>query len=112
MVGHEPRPAYPFIPPATALDNPASSDSAIWRSKGVGRVLARYAPAYARRLVALEHQAGLFRRGDSALVVTAWSVAADTALSAAAREPGGLAAALALTKGDPKDTAIARDPSP
>lgn len=112
VVGHEPRPAYPFIPPASVLDNPATSDSAIWRSKGLGRVLARYAPAYARRLVALEHQAGLFRRGDSALVVTAWSVAADTALAAAAEAPDGLTAALALTKGDPKDTAIARDPSP
>ena len=112
VVGHEPRPAYPFIPPATVLDNPATSDSAIWRSKGLGRVLARYAPAYARRLVPLEHQAGLFRRGDSALVVTAWSVAADTALAAAAQTPDELTAALALTKGDPKDTSIARDRSP
>lgn len=112
VVGHEPRPAYPFIPPATVLDNPATSDSAIWRSKGLGRVLARYAPAYARRLVALEHQAGLFRRGDSALVVTAWSVASDTGLVDAAASPGELTAALALTKGDPKDTAIARDSMP
>ncbi|HSA57176.1 MAG TPA: hypothetical protein VLE53_15800 [Gemmatimonadaceae bacterium] len=108
LVGHEPRPAYPFIPPASVLDNPATSDSAIWRSKGVGRVLARYAPAYARRLLPLEHQAGLFRRGDSALVVAAWSVAADTALAAAAAVPGELTAALALTKGAPSDTAIAR----
>jgi hypothetical protein len=112
VVGHEPRPAWPFMPPVTVLDNPASSDSAIWRSKGVGSVKARYAPAYARRLLPLEHQSGLFRRGDTALVAVAWSIANDTALVAAAGTPGELTAAVALTKGDPSDTAIARDPAP
>jgi hypothetical protein len=112
VVGHEPRPAWPFMPPATVLDNPASSDSGIWRSKGVGSVRARYAPAYARRLLPLEHQSGLFRRGDTALVAVAWSVERDTALVAATRRPGELTAAMALTKGAPADTAIVRDPRP
>jgi hypothetical protein len=112
VVGHEPMPAHPFIPAPGVLENPASSDSAAWRSKGVPPVRARYAPAYARRLVPLEHQAALFRRGDSALVAVAWSVARDTALAAAAGAPNELSAALVLTKGIEGDAIIARAENP
>jgi hypothetical protein len=106
VVGHEPMPAHPYIPAERVLDNPAASDSEEWRSKGIPPVPARYAPAYAKRLLPLAHQEALFRRGDSALVVVAWSVAADSALSVAARPPGQLSAALVLTKGDPADATI------
>jgi tetratricopeptide (TPR) repeat protein len=107
LVGHERVPAHPFLPTKSVLENPATSDSAAWRSKGIPPVLARYAPAYARRLLPLDHQAGLFRRGDSALVVVKWSVESDTALSAAARS-GALTAAMALTRGEADDAVIAR----
>ena len=108
VIGHEPMPAHPYLPMPRVLENPASSDSAEWRSKGVPPVRARYAPAYARRLVPLEHQAALFRRGDSALVAAAWSVAGDTALAAAAAAPDELSAALVLTKGEQRDATIVR----
>ena len=112
IVGHEPTPAHPYLPSPRVLDNPASSDSAEWRSKGVPPVRARYAPAYARRLLPLEHQAALFRRGDSALVAAAWSVAGDTALSAAAGVPNELSAALVLTKTTERDATIVRASAP
>src|SRR5262249_41908630 len=79
-----------------------------WRSKGIPPVRARYSPEYAKRLLALEHQAALFRRGDSAVVVVAWSVARDTSLSAAAQTSAELKAALVLTKGDEHDATIVR----
>lgn len=111
LVGHERTPAHPFIPARGVLDNPASSDSAGWRSKGIPPVRARYAPVYARRLLPLEHQSALFRRGDSAMVMVAWSVARDAALAAAAaaRE---LDAALVLTRGDEHDAVVVRDGGP
>jgi tetratricopeptide (TPR) repeat protein len=107
LVGHERVPAHPFLPVRSILDNPATSDSAGWRSKGIPPVHARYAPAYARRLLALDHQSGLFRRGDSALVVVAWSVAGDQRLGMAARN-GKATSALVLTRGEQDDAAIAR----
>jgi hypothetical protein len=112
VVGHEPTPAPPMIPAPGVLDNPASSDSAGWRSKGIPPVRARYSPEYAKHLIPLEHQAALFRRGDSALVVVAWSIARDSALSAAVRKPNELTAALVLTKGDPRDATVVRDDHP
>ncbi len=111
LVGHERTPAHPFLPARGVLDNPASSDSAGWRSKGIPPVRARYAPVYAKRLLPLEHQSALFRRGDSALVMVAWSVAKDEQLAAAvdARE---LTAAMVLTRGDEKDAVVVRSESP
>jgi hypothetical protein len=110
LVGHERTPAHPFLPARGVLDNPASSDSAGWRSKGIPPVRARYAPVYAKRLIPLEHQSALFRRGDSALVVVAWSVAADDALAAAAGA-GRLSSALVLTRGTERDAVIVRGDS-
>jgi len=106
LVGHERVPAHPYLPVRSVLDNPASSDSAAWRSKGIPPVHARYAPAFARRLLPLDHQSGLFRRGDSALVVVAWSVAGDTRLSTAAHT-GKVTSALVLTRGEEDDAATA-----
>lgn len=107
LVGHERVPAHPFLPTRGVLENPASSDSAAWRSKGIPPVRSRYAPPYARRLLALEHQSALFRRGDSALVLVAWSVARDTALATAAMT-GELSAAMVLTRGDEQDAVTVR----
>jgi tetratricopeptide (TPR) repeat protein len=111
LVGHERTPAHPFLPARGVLDNPASSDSAGWRSKGIPPVRARYAPVYAKRLLSLEHQSALFRRADSALVLVAWSVAGDEQLSAAV-DAGELTAAMVLTRGEEKDAVVVRSDQP
>lgn len=108
LVGHERTPAHPFLPARGVLDNPASSDSAGWRSKGIPPVRARYAPVYAERLLPLEHQSALFRRGDSAMVMVAWSVANDEQLAGAV-ESRELTAAMVLTRGEEKDAVIVHD---
>jgi len=110
LVGHERTPAHPFLPARGVLDNPASSDSAGWRSKGIPPVRARYSPVYAKRLIPLEHQSALFRRGDSAMVMVAWSVAKDEQLSAAA-DASELTSAMVLTRGDERDAAFVRGQS-
>lgn len=111
LVGHERIPAHPFLPARGVLDNPASSDSAGWRSKGIPPVRARYSPVYARRLIPLEHQSALFRRGDSAMVLVAWSIAGDEQLSAAV-DAKELSAAMVLTRGEEKDAVVVRSESP
>src|SRR5687768_16091421 len=110
LVGHERTPAHPFLPARGVLDNPASSDSAGWRSKGIPPVRARYSPVYAKRLIPLEHQSALFRRGDPAMVMVAWSVAKDEQLSAAA-DASERTAAMVLTRGDERDAAFVRGQS-
>jgi hypothetical protein len=111
LVGHERIPAHPFLPARGVLDNPASSDSAGWRSKGIPPVRARYSPVYAKRLLPLEHQSALFRRGDSAMVLVAWSIASDEQLSAAV-DAKELSAAMVLTRGDEKDAVVVKSDSP
>ena len=70
-VGHEPTPAYRFIPPGYVLNNPTISDSTDWAVQ-LPPVVGRYAPPYAKTLKPLVHQKAMFRRGDSALVVMAY----------------------------------------
>lgn len=106
VVGHEPTPAYPYLPNAFVYDNPVNTDSLRWTTRP-GVVHARYAPAYATPLLRLEHQSALFRRGDSSLVVLAYDLQSDSAL---ARAPD-LRAALVLTRGEERDATIARLPN-
>lgn len=73
IVGHDPIPAYRYIPPNHVLISPTVSDSVDWAVQ-LPPVVARYQPVHARRLLMLEHQNGLFRRGDTALVVLAYDV--------------------------------------
>jgi len=73
VIGAEPTPAHRFIPPANVLTSPAASDSTEWAVQ-LPPVVARYHPKYASKLLMLEHQQGLFRRGDTALVVLAYDV--------------------------------------
>ncbi len=73
VIGAEPTPAHRFIPPANVLASPAASDSTEWAVQRPP-VVARYHPKYASTLLMLEHQQGLFRRGDTALVVLAYDV--------------------------------------
>jgi hypothetical protein len=118
ITGHEPTPAYPYLPAAGIVESPSLGDSTSFRGKGKGQVRARYAPAYARRLIALKHQLATFRRGDSALVAVVWTARGDTALERVASAGEGahrdsaLTAALVLTRGDEKDAVIVRAPKP
>ncbi|MCC7002121.1 MAG: hypothetical protein IT357_08185 [Gemmatimonadaceae bacterium] len=73
VIGMEATPSHRFIPPANVLTSPASSDSTEWAVQ-LPPVVARYHPTYASKLLMLEHQQGLFRRGDTALVVVAYDV--------------------------------------
>ncbi len=107
ITGHEPTPAHPMLPMATSVRNPALSDSLGWRGKGLPGVRARYHADYARRLLALPHQAALFRRGDTAQVVLAYDVGDDTAFTSAATSKH-LTAALVLTRGEERDATIVR----
>jgi len=70
-VGHEPSPAYRFIPPGYVLNNPTITDSTDWAVQ-LPPVVGRYSPPYAKSLKPLVHQKAMFRRGDSALVVMAY----------------------------------------
>jgi hypothetical protein len=105
-VGHEPTPAYPYLPNAFVYDNPVNTDSLRWTTRP-GVVHARYAPAYATPLLRLEHQSALFRRGDSSLVVLAYDLRSDSALARAA----DVRAALVLTRGEERDATIVRVPN-
>jgi len=106
IVGHEPTPAYPYLPNAFVYDNPVNTDSLRWTTRP-GVVHARYAPAYATPLLRLEHQSALFRRGDSSLVVLAYDLRSDTALARAS----DVRAALVLTQGEERDATIVRAPN-
>ncbi|HVZ48779.1 MAG TPA: hypothetical protein VG916_08355, partial [Gemmatimonadaceae bacterium] len=88
VIGIEPFPAYRYIPAGFVLNDPPQSDSAAWRPQ-LPPVMGRYAPPYARSLVALTHQQAMFRRGDSAIVVLAYETA-DTRAVAGARLRAGL----------------------
>jgi hypothetical protein len=106
VVGHEPEPAYPYLPNAFVFDNPVNTDSLRWTTRP-GVVHARYAPAYATPLLRLEHQSALFRRGDSSLVVLAYDLRSDSALARAK----DVQAALVLTRGEERDATIVRAPN-
>lgn len=106
IVGHEPTPAYPYLPNAFVYDNPVNTDSLRWTTRP-GVVHARYAPSYATPLLRLEHQSALFRRGDSSLVVLAYDLRSDSALAKA----DDVRAALVLTRGDERDATIVRAPN-
>lgn len=93
VVSQEPAPAYRFIPPFYVVSNPANSDSTYWQVQRPP-VVARYHPPYARKLLMLEHQLGLFRRGDTALAVLAYDVGDVPAMRDVPRE-----AALVVTPG-------------
>ena len=106
IVGHEPTPAYPYLPNAFVYENPVNTDSLRWTTRP-GVVHARYAPAYATPLLRLEHQSALFRRGDSSLVVLAYDLRSDSALARAS----DVRAALVLTQGEERDATIVRAPN-
>jgi hypothetical protein len=76
VVGHEPTPAFDFVPDAAALSAPDSIDASDW-SLHDREAQSRYAPRYARSVGNLDHQVAMFRRGDSAVVVAAFDAQRD-----------------------------------
>ena len=71
VIGHEPTPAFDFIPATEALAKPDSADASDWELHD-RLAQSRYAPRYARSVGELDHQIAFFRRGDSAVVVAAF----------------------------------------
>jgi len=104
----EASPAYRYLPAGNVLGDPAISDSSQWRLHQPP-VIGRYAPPYARKLVALEHQQALFRRGDSALLVMAYDVSAVPGLGTASHRR---AAMVVARSAEPAPRLTARDNAP
>lgn len=88
VVGHDREPSYHFMPDATDLALVAEAPIEVDRAREV------YAPIYAAVFTILEPQIAAFRRGDSTLVVAAYTVADDTLF-----QSRQLAAALVLARG-------------
>ena len=80
IIGHEPSPAFDFVPAADALENPDSADIADWALHDP-LAQSRYAPRYARSMTQLDHQVAFFRRGDSAMVIAAFDARSDTSFA-------------------------------
>lgn len=76
VVGHEPTPAFDFVPATDALAKPDSADATDWALHNP-MAQSRYAPRYARSMSDLDNQVAVFRRGDSALVVAAFDASRD-----------------------------------
>jgi hypothetical protein len=101
-IGHEPSPSFYFLPSPDAIEHPLRAATGDWKFDAE-RPRHRYAPSYARHFAPLEHQAALFRRGDSVLIVAAYDVSRDTAL---AGEP--LTVGLTVSSRDPDIHVTAR----
>ncbi|HJR63399.1 MAG TPA: hypothetical protein VJ803_06825 [Gemmatimonadaceae bacterium] len=95
-IGHEPSPSFYFLPSPGAIDQPLRASAGDW-DFDADRPRHRYAPSYASHFAPLEHQAALFRRGDSLLIVAAYDVSRDTALAGAP-----LTAGLIVSARDPE----------
>ena len=105
VVGHEPTPAFDFVPATDALTSPDAADASDWELHD-RLAQSRYAPKYARSMSQLDHQIAFFRRGDSALVVAAFDIGRDSTF---ARD--SISAALALAAADAPDSPqVIRDP--
>src|SRR5207253_1847874 len=80
ITGHDRTPAFQFTPGARAFDDPGDTRPADW-SPDPPQGRERYAPVYAKAFEYLDHQVGVFRRGDSCVVVAAYDLSKDTALA-------------------------------
>ncbi len=104
ITGHEPEPAFHFLPDGAAFDDPGSASPELWEPRAP-RAREHYAPRYATAFAPLEHQVALFRRRDSCLVVGAYDVRSDTLFP-----HDSLQAALVLARDDRSVPVIERRP--
>ena len=102
VTGHEASPAFHFAPGVRALNDPGSAKPEDW-SLDTPNARERYAPPYATAFGYLDHQAAVFRRGDSCLVVAAYDLSDDTLFA-----DRSVTTALALAA-DERIIALARD---
>ncbi len=79
IVGHDPTPAFHFLPSARAFDDLADARADDWTLDGA-HAPERYAPPYADTFEPLDDQAAVFRRGDSCVVVAAYDLSDDVVL--------------------------------
>ena len=100
VIGHEPTPAFDFVPAAEVLAVADSADASDWELHD-RMAQSRYAPPYARSVGELDHQVAFFRRGDSALVVAAFDATAQTGFT-----HDTIDAALAIAPAASPDSAI------
>lgn len=105
ITGHDPSPAFGFTPGARAFDQPGDTKPDDW-SLDPPQARERYAPAYATAFGYLDHQAAMFRRGDSCVMVAAFDLSDDTLF---AQRPAAAALALAA---DEHTIIVARDSGP
>src|SRR5439155_26806579 len=96
ITGHDPSPAFQFTPGARAFDDPGQTKSEDW-SPDPPQGRERYAPGYAKAFAYPNHQVGVFRRGDSCVVVAAYDLSKGTLL---ADQPARGALVLTCTEHD------------
>ena len=79
IVGHDPSPSFAFAPAGWLADSLTPIPSDAWEPDAP-LAESRYAPRLVRRLSGVAAQIARFRRGDSTLVVAAYSAASDSLL--------------------------------
>src|SRR3989454_1217329 len=108
ITGHEPQPAFHFLPDAHAFDDPGSSTGDDWALDPdyPRHARERYAPRYAAAVAPLTHQIAVFPRGDSCLVVAAYDLRLEPLFG------GGdaLDAALVLVRDEWSESVMERRP--
>lgn len=79
VTGHDAGMPFDFIPSIHAFDHVSEISDDDWHLDDP-RAVTGYAPSYARSVHTLASQIGVFRRGDSLLVVAAWDARRDTTM--------------------------------
>lgn len=102
LVTHYPSGSRSFDPPLAFVEAPERIEPQSWELDAK-RARTGYAPAYADAFDALAPQVALFRRGDSAIVVAAFEMEADSADRRPAAE-----AALVVAPDESAEPAVAR----
>lgn len=77
IVGHDPSPSFQFSPREELLDSLVTGGEEWWEPS-THQPSSRYAPHALRRLVSASAQTARFRRGDSTLLVAAWTARDDS----------------------------------
>src|SRR3989475_9158081 len=102
LAGHEATPGFHFLPAARAVLDPAAARVADFAPQAP-RPRELYGPRYATAFTTPTHQSAVFRRGDTALVVAAYDLAADTLFAGASLE-----AALVLARDERNPPVVTR----
>jgi hypothetical protein len=90
IIGHEPHPAFEFLPRDNGIDAPFQPGATTFEFRD-REARSRYAPAYARAMRPVDAQITRFFRGDSILVVAAFPIPAGDTMFAPRTSEGALA---------------------